>query len=220
MASDFGAAGNVRTIAEYTRRTDDIRDLGRRIELLDLMWWPSNNTNHAGDMLLSVSADPDSGKPNTMRYRRVNDLYRESSASSMEPSGELIFTEGTIFVPNIEPEVNFSPERVNAQRISERLHILGNPRQGSAASQVFGTEDSIIAAAAFHNPRRIFPVLQPFDPMVDSFDAARPPAVLPVVYTVLHATGRWKGATNVIVGYVADAYGLPREVAVVRGMRE
>lgn len=243
------AASSVRLIARNTARFDDIRDLGRRVELLDTLWWPSDNTANAGDMLLwqtvrQVPEDPPPVVPflvaTTLRYKRVNRLYRRAEDSQeLLPTPALVLADGVAFTPFIEPGGE-SATRVNAQRISERLFLFaGEQRQGGAgaggggdaspspssaaspaAIPVLGREDSLSAVAVYQNPRRGDTSSDPFDRFQDSWAVVSPPTVFPVIYTVTHATGRWRGATNVVVGYVATRYEQPWEISVVRGMRE
>jgi hypothetical protein len=218
-------------IANWSSRTTDIRTPGARVEVMDVLWWPSNRTTFAGDMLLWRGfADPPTTTPISLRYKRVCPLYRAqpgSSPTAYAPSDELVFIDGVI-LRNNGPT---STIRNLFSFYNETLEIVGaEPEQDDPdAPPVFGRAPTIRATAifpyspaSFLNNANIF--RDPFNVFRDTAGLQQGnPGVQPVVYQVRHATGLWTGATNVVVGYVGhttNALELMREISIVRGMKE
>jgi hypothetical protein len=232
-----GAYGSVRPvlnqIANTYPHTTDIRTPGARVEVMDVMWWPSNREDFAGDMLVWRGFEtPPTTVPISLRYKRVCPLYRavvgSGSPATYERSDELIFTDGVILRANSTD----ATIRNSMSFYNETLEVVG-PEPSGAADEgfpVYGRAPTIRATATFPFTLGSFAFggnvfRDPFNVFRDTSNIlAGRPQVSPVVYEVRHATGPWTGATNIVVGYVGHTNGDPlqlmREVTVVRGLRE
>lgn len=225
-------------IANWYPRTTDIRTPGARVEVLDVLWWPSNTSSFAGDMLIWRGFDdPPATTPISLRYKRVCPLYRAdpgSSPTTYTRSSELIYTDGVI----LRNAGTNATVRNLISFYNETLEIIGPEPPPAAdlppdAPPVFGRAPTIRATAIFPYTLPSFTPYPSGNVFRDPFNVfrdtvalqARNPGVQPVVYTVRSATGPWAGATNIVVGYVGHSnvfspLELIREVAIVRGMKE
>jgi hypothetical protein len=202
----------------------DVRDLGEFADLLEVLWWVSDNGDNAGQQMIARGrrgADPE-GDPVTLRYRRLCPLWhlrREDDGNGEDPaapfldpydrsmdagpppddspfvySGARILVDGTFIAP-----LNKTAEEIVISRVARPPD--GSPAVGNAADvlraySVFDSEPSPTS---------------PFDW----------PAGKTILYAVTHGTGRWRYASNVVVrfGPSAGSNAPPREVLIIRGSR-
>lgn len=223
----------LKQIANTYPRTTDVRNPGARFEVIDVLWWPSDAKDFAGDMLIWRGFEtPPTSVPISLRYKRVCPLYRAvDNSDTYARSDELVYIDGVILRPNITD----ATIRNAMSFYNETLELVGAEPEPDAAAPpdsttpVYGRAPSLRATATFPYTLGSFAFggnvfRDPFNVFRDTFNIQIDnPQVKPVVFTVRHATGRWAGATNVIVGYVGhsdEPLQLMREIAVVRGLKE
>jgi hypothetical protein len=202
----------------------DVRDFGDFAELLEVLWWLSDNDANAGQQMIArgrANADPD-GTPITLRYRRLCPLFhlkredtqdaaddiaspyldrfdRSMDAGPPPPESPFVYSGARLMIDGtyLRP-LNKSAEEIVISRIARPP--AGSPAVGNAADMLRGH------AVYDSQPASDSPFDQPNGKII--------------LYAVIYGTGRWRNATNVIVRYGPSGITVPpREVIIVRGAR-
>jgi hypothetical protein len=207
----------------------DVRDIGDVAELLEVLWWLSDDgEDNAGQQLIwrgrqgGAPIDDPTAPVTTLRYRRLCPLWhlrREGEEEAApppapepsalppydlsmgpEPPAPYVYSGARILVDGTHfPAVGKTAEEIVISRVARPPP--GSPVVGNAA-------DSLRAAAVYDDtPSPTAPFEQPEGKTI--------------LYTVVAAHGRWNNATNVIVQFGPPFAGrqAPREVIILRGAR-
>jgi hypothetical protein len=199
----------------------DVRDIGQAADLLEVLWWRSEDAGQQMVWRARPESDP-AGATLSRRYRILFPLWhlrrepgdpalaeetllpdRDLSMDAGPPpppdspfvySGARIQFDGAHF-----PGIGKTAEEISISRVARPPD--GSPALGNAA-------DTLRAAAIYDAaPTSASPLDQP-------------PGTV-VLYAVTQASGRWSNATNVVVRFTPIVAGMPgpREVSIIRGCR-
>jgi hypothetical protein len=204
----------------------DVREFGEQSELLEILWWLSDNEENAGQQMVAQGRQglvPD-GSPVTLRYRRLCPLWhlRREEGEGQEPPPA---SSG----PPVDPfdrSMDAGPPPEDSPFVYSGARIMIN---GTYFSPLDKTAEEIVISRIARPPDGSPAVGNAADLLracctYDSEPAPASPFDQPngktILFAVTHATGRWSHATNVIVRIGPAGFTVPpREVIIVRGAR-